>query len=84
MDPLQERSSDICITLTKTVVVSPTASGVELIHGVHTLLYRAAGGSCGDVSALWATMQSQLAAAAASGVSYRCAILVDYRVWGRP
>ena len=56
---------------------------LTLIRGVHTMLYRAAGGSCGDVSALWATMQSQLAAAAASGVSYRCVILVDFRVWGR-
>ncbi len=78
-----EKPADICISLTKVQQMSPTASSFSLIRGVHTMLYRAAGGSCGDVSALWATIQNQLAAAAASGVSYRCAILVDSRVWGR-
>ena len=78
-DPVLERSSDICISITK--VAYPGTMSYSLIHGVHRLLYRAGGGA-GDTQALWAMIQTQLEVASVTGVSPRCSVLVDSRIWG--
>ena len=79
-DPVLERSSDICISITK--VAYPGTMSYSLIHGVHRLLYRACSGGAGDVPALWAMIQTQLEVAAVTGVVHRCSVLVDSRIWG--